>query len=83
MGERQRLIALMYFYGTIAAQLQGQNLTVSHLSERARQATHKPAVSIEGYGGLTSPQTVITRLGVSNVRTRRPYACPVLMRCHL
>ena len=63
----------MYFYGTIAAQRQGQNLTVSHLSERARPASHKPAVSIENHGGTTSPQTVITRRS----RTQRIINNPV------
>jgi len=73
----------MYFYGTISAQRQVQNLTVSHLSERARPASHKPTVSIEDHGGPTSLQTVITRLWVSNVRPRRPFSCQVLMRRQL
>jgi len=45
-------------------------------------ATQIATVSIGNHGGLISPQAVINRLRVRNIRTRRPYEGLVLTRRH-
>ena len=75
-------IILRYVDDTFDVTAQEKIITAYNLRKRTRPAIYIAAVSIWHHSGPISPQTVINRSRVRNIRPRRSYVGPILMRRH-